>query len=107
MPNTFSTTINVVIPITPKPRPPCSTGNERYGGSQVNSPHQANIPKKLKSKSANVCRTKGARKIREKLSSTFFGLLGRRGLQVIQKRSTKALKARGFQPRRPVRNFRG
>src|SRR5438309_5095338 len=73
IPHKFNTTISVVIPITPNPRPPCSTGSDKYGGSHVNNPHQANIPKKLNSKSANVRLTKGGRKIREKLAA--FGSL--------------------------------
>src|SRR6266498_3178973 len=54
------------MPITPNPRPPCCTGSDKYGGSQVNNPHQANIAKKLKSSRANVCRTYGALKITAK-----------------------------------------
>src|SRR5581483_1150583 len=63
IPNRLRTTIRVVIPNTPNPRPPCSTGSDRYGGIQVKSPHHANNAKKLKNKSASVCRTNGGRKM--------------------------------------------
>ena len=53
-PNRFSTTSSVVVPITPKPRPPCDTGSDKYGGIQVNNPHHANMQKKLNSSSAIV-----------------------------------------------------
>src|SRR5438552_8826968 len=68
IPNRFSTTIRVVVPMTPNPRPRCSTGRERYGGIHVNSPHQANIPKKLTKSSANEHFTNGGWKIRAKPS---------------------------------------
>src|ERR1700716_229715 len=54
IPTRFSTTSSVVVPMTPKPRPPCSTGKDRYGGIHVNSPHQANMPKKFMNSSARV-----------------------------------------------------
>src|SRR5579884_522345 len=56
-----------VVPINPKPRPPCSTGSERYGGIQLNKPHHPNSPKKFISKRKKVGRTKGARNKDQKL----------------------------------------
>src|SRR6266481_1070032 len=54
MPTRFNVTSRVVVPITLNPLPPCATGNERYGGSHVNKPHHANIPKKFMSRSVKV-----------------------------------------------------
>src|SRR5215470_10725514 len=47
MPTRFKTTSSVVVPIMPNPRPPFSMGRARYGGIQLNRPHQANNPKRL------------------------------------------------------------
>src|SRR5438309_1505358 len=54
IPTRFSVTRSFVVSITLKPRPPSVIGRERYGGSHVNRPHHANMPKKFNMRSAMV-----------------------------------------------------
>src|SRR5579864_8428242 len=56
IPTRFNVTSSVVLCIMLKPRPPFSTDITRYGGIQVNSPHQANKPKKFSRKRQMVLR---------------------------------------------------
>src|SRR5882724_9969595 len=49
-----------------RPRPPFATGKVRYGGIQLNNPHQSNSPKTFSSRRKIVCLRNTGEKISEK-----------------------------------------
>ncbi len=60
----------VVVPASPKPRPPRLSGNDRNAGAHVNSPHHPNMPKKFTNSSTNVGLINSGENKRLKLDSS-------------------------------------